>query len=54
MEEFGSNLVDWDHSTQKLLGLQADILCEGHFGIYRSKSEVKEYILSYRRHYGVG
>jgi len=53
MEEFGSNLDDWDHSTQKLLDLQADILCEGHFGIYGSKREVKEYILSYRRHYGV-
>jgi glyoxylase-like metal-dependent hydrolase (beta-lactamase superfamily II) len=52
-EEFGSNLDDWDRSTQKLLDLDADILCEGHFGIYRSKKEVRDYILSYRHHYGV-
>jgi glyoxylase-like metal-dependent hydrolase (beta-lactamase superfamily II) len=53
LEEFGSNLGDWDRSTQKLLDLDADILCEGHFGIYKTKREVKDYILSYRRQYGV-
>lgn len=53
LEEFGSNLNDWDHSTRKLLALEADILCEGHFGIYKTKKEVKDYILSYRRQYGV-
>lgn len=51
LPEFGSNLRDWDRSTQKLLDLDADILCEGHFGIYKTKKEVKKYILSYRRHY---
>ena len=53
LEEFGSNLGDWDRSTKKLLDLDADILCEGHFGIYKTKKEVKDYILSYRRQYGV-
>jgi glyoxylase-like metal-dependent hydrolase (beta-lactamase superfamily II) len=53
LPEFGSNLDDWDHSTQKLLDLDADILCEGHFGIYKTKKEVRNYILSYRRQYGV-
>jgi glyoxylase-like metal-dependent hydrolase (beta-lactamase superfamily II) len=53
LPEFGSNLDDWDRSTQKLLGLGADILCEGHFGIYKTKKEVRNYILSYRRQYGV-
>ena len=53
LPEFGSNLKDWDRSTQKLLHLDADILCEGHFGIYKTKKEVKDYILSYRRQYGV-
>ena len=33
--------------------LEADILCEGHFGIYKTKKEVRDYILSYRRQYGV-
>jgi glyoxylase-like metal-dependent hydrolase (beta-lactamase superfamily II) len=54
LEEFGSNLDDWDRSTKKLLDLDADVLCEGHFGIYKSKKDAKDYILSYRRQYGVG
>jgi glyoxylase-like metal-dependent hydrolase (beta-lactamase superfamily II) len=53
LEEFGSNLEDYGRSTQKLLDLDADILCEGHFGIYKTKKDVKNYILSYRRQYGV-
>jgi glyoxylase-like metal-dependent hydrolase (beta-lactamase superfamily II) len=53
LEEFGSNLRDWDRSTKKLLDLNADILCEGHFGIYKTKKGVRDYILSYRRQYGV-
>ena len=53
LEEFGSNLSDWDRSTRRLLELDADILCEGHFGIYRTKREVRDYILSYRRQYGL-
>jgi ABC-type dipeptide/oligopeptide/nickel transport system ATPase component len=53
LEEFGSNLEDYGRSTQKLLDLDADILCEGHFGIYKTKKDVREYIRSYRRQYGV-
>ena len=53
LEEFGSNLEDYGRSTKKLLDLDADILCEGHFGIYKTKKDVKNYILSYRRQYGV-
>ncbi|HSB03653.1 MAG TPA: MBL fold metallo-hydrolase [Thermodesulfobacteriota bacterium] len=53
LEEFGSNIGDWDRSTKKLLDLHADILCEGHFGVYKTKKEVKDYIMSYRREYGV-
>jgi len=53
LSEFGSNLEDYGQSTKKLLGLDADILCEGHFGIYKTKKDVKNYILSYRRQYGV-
>jgi glyoxylase-like metal-dependent hydrolase (beta-lactamase superfamily II) len=54
LEEFGSNLGDWDRSTRKLLDLGADVLCEGHFGIYKTKKAVRDYILAYRRQYGVG
>jgi len=53
LSEFGSNLEDYGRSTKKLLDLDADILCEGHFGIYKTKKEVRNYILSYRRQYGV-
>jgi glyoxylase-like metal-dependent hydrolase (beta-lactamase superfamily II) len=53
LSEFGSNLEDYGRSTKKLLDLEADILCEGHFGIYKTKRDVRDYILSYRRQYGV-
>jgi len=53
LKEFGSNLEDYGRSTKKLLDLDSDILCEGHFGIYKTKKEVRSYILSYRRQYGV-
>jgi len=36
-------------SLQKLIDLKADILCEGHFGIYQPASEVKGYIEGYLR-----
>ncbi|UCE75432.1 MAG: MBL fold metallo-hydrolase [Methanomassiliicoccales archaeon] len=50
-ESFGSNISDWRASMQKLLDLEADILCEGHFGIYRPKEEVKKYIEGYLRRF---
>ena len=53
LKEFGSNLEDYGRSTKKLLDLDADILCEGHFGIYKTKKDVRNYIRSYRRQYGV-
>ena len=53
LEDFGSNLDDWDRSTRALLALEADILCEGHFGIYDTKKKVRDYIQSYRHRYGV-
>ena len=34
-------------SLQKLIDLKADILCEGHFGIYQPSSEVRQYIEGY-------
>jgi glyoxylase-like metal-dependent hydrolase (beta-lactamase superfamily II) len=49
---FGSNLDDWARSMQRLLALEADILCEGHFGIMQPASEVRAYIQEYLRNYG--
>jgi glyoxylase-like metal-dependent hydrolase (beta-lactamase superfamily II) len=49
--EFGSDLEQWRTSMQSLLDLNADILCEGHFGIYKSKERVAKYIRSYLDRY---
>jgi hypothetical protein len=32
---------------EKLLALEADILCEGHFGIFQPKARVAAYIRGY-------
>ncbi len=49
LKAFRSNIDDWKQSMIKLLALDADILCEGHFGIFTSKERVKEYIKRYLR-----
>jgi glyoxylase-like metal-dependent hydrolase (beta-lactamase superfamily II) len=49
---FGSDLDDWASSMHRLLELEADILCEGHFGIIRPASEVRDYIEGYLHNYG--
>ena len=42
-----SNYKDYQTSLQKLFDLKADILCEGHFGIFQPASEVQQYIKRY-------
>ncbi len=49
---FASNLDDWARSMHLLLDEQADILCEGHFGVIQPASEVRGYIEDYLRNYG--
>jgi glyoxylase-like metal-dependent hydrolase (beta-lactamase superfamily II) len=39
-----SNRDDYRRSLHLLLDLEADILCEGHYGIYRGKKEVAAFI----------
>jgi len=51
LPEFGADLAAWRRSMNMLLGLEADILCEGHFGVYRTKTRVREYIESYLEQY---
>jgi len=48
---FGSDINFWGKSMQKLLDLNADILCEGHFGIYEPKEKVRDYIERYLEEY---
>lgn len=50
-QDWGSNLKQWRDSMHRLLDLEADILCEGHFGIYLSAPAVRRYIESYLHQY---
>jgi len=47
MPEFGSSIQDWATSMKMLLGLDIDILCEGHFGVFQGKDNVKKFITSH-------
>ncbi len=42
-----SDRKDYLRSLKLLLSLEADILCEGHFGVYKGKKEVEQFIRSY-------
>jgi glyoxylase-like metal-dependent hydrolase (beta-lactamase superfamily II) len=48
---FGSDIEQWKKSMRKLLDLNADILCEGHFGIFQPKDRVRAYIERYLEEY---
>jgi len=48
---FGSDILAWKKSMQALLELEADILCEGHFGIYQPGNKVRAYIERYLEEY---
>jgi glyoxylase-like metal-dependent hydrolase (beta-lactamase superfamily II) len=48
---FGSDIQEWKDSMEKIIALEADILCEGHFGTYKPKGKVKAYIEGYLRRY---
>jgi len=50
-ESFGSDMRQWSRSMNRLLDLNSDILCEGHFGIYYGKQKVKSYIESYLKQF---
>ncbi len=44
LEDFQCDPVAWEKSADKLLNLHADILCDGHTGIYQSRRMVEKYI----------
>ena len=48
---FGSDIEAWKKSMQILLALNADILCEGHFGIFQPRERVRSYIERYLEGY---
>ena len=47
LPRWGGDPVAARKSLQKLLDLKADILCEGHFGVYRPAEAVDRYIRGY-------
>lgn len=53
-DSFGSDLGAWKRSMGILLGLKADILCEGHLGIIQPEAEVERYIRNYLEMYQKG
>jgi len=50
-DAFGSNTEDFVESLNRMIALNADILCEGHFGIYQPAAEVKKYIKGYAQQF---
>ncbi len=45
--ELHSNQNDYVNSLKLLLSLDADILCEGHFGVFYGKAAVRDFIASF-------
>jgi len=50
-DNWGSDINQWERSMRKLLDLDADLLCEGHAGVFKGR-EVRDYIESQLRRYG--
>ena len=46
-ESLLSNREDYRRSLRLLLSLEADFLCEGHYGVFRGKEEVADFIESF-------
>ena len=51
LPSFKSDIKLWKSSMEKLLALDADVLCEGHFGIFRPRDRVNGYIRKYLKSY---
>jgi glyoxylase-like metal-dependent hydrolase (beta-lactamase superfamily II) len=47
LPEWGADPAKAKRSLQKLINLRADILCEGHYGIYQPATAVERYIRGY-------
>ena len=48
---WGSDLEAWRRSMKKLLALRADVLCEGHAGVYKGE-KIARYIEEYLKRFG--
>ena len=52
LPEFDCDPVAWRHSMERLLALQADVLCDGHSGVYKPRAQVAAYIEHFIGLYG--
>jgi glyoxylase-like metal-dependent hydrolase (beta-lactamase superfamily II) len=41
---FGSDIRAWRRSMADLIALGADILCEGHYGVFTGQTAVRDFI----------
>jgi len=41
---WGSDVAQWRRTARMLLELEADVLCEGHLGVFRPKDKVRRYM----------
>ncbi|OPY57932.1 MAG: Metallo-beta-lactamase L1 precursor [Pelotomaculum sp. PtaU1.Bin035] len=48
---WGADMEKWQTSMKKLIDIKADILCEGHFSIYKPATKVRQYIEHYLDQY---
>jgi glyoxylase-like metal-dependent hydrolase (beta-lactamase superfamily II) len=44
-----SNATDYQASLQRLIDLDADVLCEGHYGIFKGKPDIVRFVRSFMR-----
>jgi glyoxylase-like metal-dependent hydrolase (beta-lactamase superfamily II) len=42
-----SNAADYQASLQHLIDLDADVLCEGHYGIYKGRQDIVRFVRSF-------
>ena len=54
LAEFDCDPEAWRRSMERLLELKADVLCDGHSGIYESRRAVSAYIRHFVRLYAIG
>jgi len=46
---FQSDRKDYQQSLKMMLSIEVDVLCEGHFGVYRGKTEVADFIRQFMK-----
>ena len=51
LSDFDCDTSAWTESMEKLLRLEADVLCDGHSGIYQPRSRVEKYIRHFMKMY---